>query len=98
MNKLFFVINTNTLFRKWITKDITHVELYSNGEIIGSYGGIDQNFSYHKIEYLNNRGFMGTAYIPENIIRAKTMPAVTFMLGSFLCFLLTGLALSVYFS
>jgi hypothetical protein len=62
------------------------------------YGAAYPNYHAHKNNYLNNRGFMGTAYIPENIIRAKTMLAVTFMLGSFLCFLLTGLALSVYFS
>jgi AraC-like DNA-binding protein len=98
VNKVFFLLDTDTLLKNWAREDITRVELYMGGSCIGSYGSVDEKSSYHKIEYRSGGGIAGYAYIPEKKIQDKLKPAVSFMLASFVCFLLTGLGLSVYFS
>jgi AraC-like DNA-binding protein len=98
VNTVFFIINTDLLFGKWISGDITYVELYSRDLLLGTYGDFEEKAEYHKIEYMDPKGYRGVAYIPQAVIWGKIRPAISFCIASIAFFLLTGLGLSIFFS
>ena len=98
VNKVFFVINTDILFKKWLNNDIKYVELYNRNMRIGSYGDLSSRETYQKIEYTSPGGYRGIAYIPNSVIWEKIRPVVFFISVCILLFLVTGFGLSIYFS
>jgi AraC-like DNA-binding protein len=98
VNTVFFIINTDLLFGKWISGDITYVELYYKDTLLGGYGNFGEKERYHKIEYRDTKGYRGVAYIPQSVIWGKIRPAISFCAASIVFFLLTGLGLSIFFS
>jgi AraC-like DNA-binding protein len=98
VNSVFFIINMDLMFNKWITNDITYVELHYKNQLLSSYGVFLEKAKYHKIEYRDIQGYRGIAYIPWSVIWNKIRPAINFCVVSIVFFLLTGLGLSVFFS
>jgi AraC-like DNA-binding protein len=98
VNTVFFIIDTDLLFGKWITDDIAYVELYYQDRLLGSYGSFEEKAGYHRIEYRDLKGYRGAAYIPQSVVWGKIRPAIGFCVASIVFFLFTGLGLSVFFS
>ncbi|GHT56280.1 hypothetical protein FACS1894109_04740 [Spirochaetia bacterium] len=98
INRVFFVINTDVLLQKWITNDITRVELKDiNNTAIASYG-IPVTRAFHSIEYTSPGGIRVIAYLPQAVIIQKMRAPIVFTVIIAAFFLFIGLSLVFYLS
>jgi AraC-like DNA-binding protein len=97
--RVFFIINTDVLLKRWKNQDISYIEFQGiGGSVLAAQGKPVEKTGQYLISYNDLAGFRINACISRSVVLRKMRGDLIFIGISIGIFLLLGLSLSVYLS